>query len=123
MRPPSAGAPESVDLTGNGDGLPATVNVVEEVGADAYLYCTAELGGQQRNIIVRVVGRGPPACGHTVHLRARPGELHLLSTANWPSTRPTRREEMFSLRIAPRPICSEIISLAISVASVKSDLP
>src|SRR5919206_536031 len=33
--------PEHVDITGDGDGIPARVEVVEDIGADAFVFCSA----------------------------------------------------------------------------------
>jgi multiple sugar transport system ATP-binding protein len=77
--------PESVELVGEGDGFPMQVDVVEELGSDAYAYgrLGASRGGELRpteeRTIVRVDPRKPPAPGHTAYLRILPGELHLFS--------------------------------------------
>jgi multiple sugar transport system ATP-binding protein len=79
--------PESVELVGEGEGFPMQVDVVEELGSDAYAY--GRLGSAQsgdlrptdERTIVRVDPRKPPATGHTTHLRILPGELHLFSPA------------------------------------------
>ena len=49
------------------------VDVVEELGADAYVYGTTEFGGERRPIIARVDGRTPPAKGDVLHLAPRAG--------------------------------------------------
>ena len=38
--------PESLELST--DGLEARVDVVEELGADAYVFCRTQLGGKQK---------------------------------------------------------------------------
>ncbi len=77
--------PEDVDLTTEGQGIPVVVDVVEELGADAYIYGTTSVGqkvdiddpdlrGEDAtakggdNIIARTDGRRPPTRGETVHL-------------------------------------------------------
>ena len=50
--------PDALELAP--DGLPARVEVVEDVGAEAYAICTAELGGGERRVIARVDSRRPP---------------------------------------------------------------
>ena len=70
--------PEDVLITTEGKGLPVTVEVVEELGADAYIYgTTKETTGNVKPIIVRVDGRTPPEKGTVVHLLPNPGHVHL----------------------------------------------
>lgn len=77
--------PEDVELTTEGNGLPITVEVVEELGADAYIYGTAE-GAEQvssgdddtiKPFIARVDGRRPPMKGETVYIKPQEGHLHV----------------------------------------------
>ena len=73
--------PEDLSMTPAGEGLPVTVEVVEELGADAYVYgTTTETAGDVKPIIVRVDGRTPPAKGTVVHLVPNPGHVHLFNT-------------------------------------------
>jgi multiple sugar transport system ATP-binding protein len=67
--------PESLELAG--DGLPAQVQVVEELGADAYVICLGEVAGAQTRLIARADPRHPPAIGDRVSLRVRGEEAHL----------------------------------------------
>ncbi len=62
-------------------GLPVTVNVVEELGADAYVYGTANVGGDDQDLVVRVPGRAVPEKGSTMHIVPRPGETHVFATS------------------------------------------
>jgi multiple sugar transport system ATP-binding protein len=61
-------------------GLAVSVNVVEELGADGYVYGTAEVGGETKDLVVRVEGRRVPEKGSTLHVVPRPGETHVFST-------------------------------------------
>jgi multiple sugar transport system ATP-binding protein len=72
--------PEDMELTGEGNGLPTTVNLVEELGADAYIFGTADLNGHPHDIIARVDGRRPPMKGESVTLAPKQGHVHLFST-------------------------------------------
>jgi multiple sugar transport system ATP-binding protein len=54
------------------DGIPARVEVVEDVGAEAYAICAGE-----RRLIARVDPRRPPAQGEAVRLRPVAAEAHL----------------------------------------------
>jgi multiple sugar transport system ATP-binding protein len=74
--------PEDMELVGDGQGLKTTVNLVEELGADAYVYGTADVNGQQLDVIARVDGRKPPEKGATVNFAPKPGHLHLFSTTS-----------------------------------------
>ena len=62
-------------------GLAVTVNVVEELGADGYVYGTAEVGGEDKDLVVRVGGRAVPEKGSVLHVVPRAGRdprlLHL----------------------------------------------
>jgi multiple sugar transport system ATP-binding protein len=75
--------PESLEVVGAGDGgFAVTVNLVEELGSDAYCYATLEGHDPTHgevDIIARVDPRTPPAKGQTLHLRIRPGETHTFS--------------------------------------------
>jgi multiple sugar transport system ATP-binding protein len=73
--------PEDLAINMEGEGLPVTVDVVEELGADAYIYgSTTETAGDIKPIIVRVDGRTPPKKGALVHLTPKKGEhVHLFN--------------------------------------------
>src|SRR5438067_4943797 len=67
--------PESLELAP--DGLPARVEVVEELGADSYVFCVAEVGGETTKLVARVETRRAPERGSNVSLKPRPDEAHL----------------------------------------------
>jgi len=67
--------PESVELAP--EGVPGEVEVVEELGADAYVFCATELA----RLVARVDARHTPARGERVALRPLPGEAHLFDAA------------------------------------------
>jgi multiple sugar transport system ATP-binding protein len=72
--------PEDLTITTDGNGLAVTVEVVEELGADAYIYgSTTETAGQIKPIIARVDGRTPPEKGTVVNLTPRGGHVHLFN--------------------------------------------
>ena len=67
-------------MTTEGNGLPVTVEVVEELGADAYIYgSTTETAGDIKPIIARVDGRTPPEKGAVVNLTPKSGHVHLFN--------------------------------------------
>jgi multiple sugar transport system ATP-binding protein len=65
------------DLEVGAVGLPLEVDVVEELGADAYVYGRAGLGDRTHVVTARVDGRRPPAKGDVVRVAPRPGSVHL----------------------------------------------
>jgi multiple sugar transport system ATP-binding protein len=79
--------PEDLELSTEGTGIPVTVDVVEELGADAYIYGSAKVHqhleadddqeGAEKPFIARVDGRRPPAKGETVYLSPKQGHVHL----------------------------------------------
>ncbi|GAB1328963.1 ABC transporter ATP-binding protein [Streptomyces sp. NPDC093260] len=77
----AAAASLSKDTTDEPAGLAVSVNVVEETGADGYIYGTVSVGGEQKDLVVRVSSRAVPEKGATVHVVPRPGETHVFSTS------------------------------------------
>ncbi|NYV73467.1 ABC transporter ATP-binding protein [Streptomyces sp. UH6] len=62
-------------------GLEVSVNVVEELGADGYVYGTARVGGEDKDLVVRVNGRQVPEKGAKLHVVPKAGETHVFSTS------------------------------------------
>jgi multiple sugar transport system ATP-binding protein len=75
--------PESFAPSANGSGLPLTVHLVEELGADAYLYGT--LPGDRpltdNPFIARAQGRSPVRSGDTVLVELNLGAEHVFHPA------------------------------------------
>ncbi len=70
--------PEDVVVSGTaGEGLQVTVDLVEELGADGYLYGHSEVEGRRTDIVARVDGRTHPNAGETVYLTPQQGHLHV----------------------------------------------
>ena len=67
--------PESLELTT--EGVPAQVEVVEEFGADAYVFCTTDLAGQTTKLVARCDTRRLPQRGERVALRPVSGDVHV----------------------------------------------
>ena len=67
--------PEALEVAG--DGIAARVEVVEDIGADAYVFCSAEVNGEQTRLVARTEARNAPQQGERVSLRPRPEEAHL----------------------------------------------
>jgi multiple sugar transport system ATP-binding protein len=67
--------PESLEVAA--EGIPARVDVVEDIGADAYVFCSTELGGETTKLVARTEVRKAPKQGERVSLRPRAEEAHL----------------------------------------------
>jgi multiple sugar transport system ATP-binding protein len=72
--------PESLEVAA--DGIPAKVDVVEDVGADAFVFCSTELAGEMTKLVARTEVRKAPKQGERVTLRPRPDEAHLFDSAS-----------------------------------------
>jgi multiple sugar transport system ATP-binding protein len=70
------------DLEPADAGLAVEVDVVEELGADAYVYGHTTVDGQQHTITARVDGRRPPEKGERLHVRPRSGHVHLFDVGS-----------------------------------------
>ena len=69
--------PENTDLVGPQEGgMPIRVNLVEELGSDAFVYGTVALEGQDEQFVVRVTSTDAPALGDIVHVKPRLGAHH-----------------------------------------------
>jgi multiple sugar transport system ATP-binding protein len=67
-------------VTADQGGLPVRVTVVEELGADAYVYGTSEVEGTPHSLTIRVNGRGTVRRGDTIHLTTDPRHVHVFDT-------------------------------------------
>ncbi len=67
--------PEALELAA--DGLPAVVEVVEEVGCDAHVFCAAEIAGKTQKLVARVEAHRAPRRGEHVTLRPHAEDAHL----------------------------------------------
>ncbi|QCB98740.1 sn-glycerol-3-phosphate ABC transporter ATP-binding protein UgpC [Arthrobacter sp. PAMC25564] len=72
--------PEDLETVAQGEGLQVEVDVVEELGADAYVYGHTILDGQSHDIVARVDGRRPPTKGESIWVRPQSGHVHLFDT-------------------------------------------
>ncbi|MDX6204752.1 MAG: multiple sugar transport system ATP-binding protein [Frankiales bacterium] len=77
--------PEALSVVGAGQGFPVTVNLVEELGSDAFLYgTTGNTSGEialSNDIVARVEPRSIPAAGSVVNLGINEGAMHLFDGA------------------------------------------
>ncbi|HCB05421.1 MAG TPA: sugar ABC transporter ATP-binding protein, partial [Nocardioides bacterium] len=67
-------------VSANEGGLPITVTVVEELGADGFVYGTCDVEGTPGNVIVRVSGRDQVQKGDTIYVTTDPKDVHVFDT-------------------------------------------
>ena len=73
--------PEAWRLVGPGEGgLPVRVSVVEELGADGYVYGTCDVAGTPANMVVRVAARTTAGRDDVIHVAADPAQVHVFDT-------------------------------------------
>jgi multiple sugar transport system ATP-binding protein len=71
--------PEDLIIT-KGKGLEVEIDVVEELGADGYLYGRAVIDGSEHAIVVRVDGRNHPNRGEKVFVEPVAKHIHVFDT-------------------------------------------
>jgi multiple sugar transport system ATP-binding protein len=69
--------PEDLVLTTKGNGIAVEIQVIEELGADAFLYGHTTIEGKKVDIIARVDAKNHPMAGETVNLIPQGGITHL----------------------------------------------
>jgi multiple sugar transport system ATP-binding protein len=69
--------PEDLVLTTKGNGIAVEIQVIEELGADAFLYGNTTIEGKKIDIIARVDAKNHPMAGETVNLIPQGGITHL----------------------------------------------
>jgi multiple sugar transport system ATP-binding protein len=67
-------------VSANEGGLPVDVTVVEELGADGFVYGTCDVEGTPSNVIVRVSGRDAVSKGDTIYVTTDPKDVHVFDT-------------------------------------------
>jgi multiple sugar transport system ATP-binding protein len=73
--------PEDLTVSKTGKGLQTTVELVEELGADGYLYGSTQVNGQNIDVVVRVDGRNHPVAGDKISLLPIEHHMHVFDTA------------------------------------------
>jgi multiple sugar transport system ATP-binding protein len=61
-------------------GFPVTVTVVEELGADAYVYGTSDVEGTPHDVIIRVSGRESNRKGEVLYVTTDPNNVHVFDS-------------------------------------------
>jgi multiple sugar transport system ATP-binding protein len=70
--------PEDLEVsTTQGDGLPVTVDLVEELGADGYMYGHADVNGRRTDVVARVDGRSHAEVNDLVYLHPQQNHTHV----------------------------------------------
>jgi multiple sugar transport system ATP-binding protein len=72
--------PESWRLVGEGEGLPVKVNVVEELGADGFVYGHSGVEGTPDQVIIRIDARRNHRKGETLYVTTDPQHVHVFDT-------------------------------------------
>ncbi len=66
-----------------GGSLDLLVELVEELGADAYVYGVAEIAGRSRRVVIRTDARSTPAVGQRIAVGLRsPADVHVFDAAS-----------------------------------------
>jgi multiple sugar transport system ATP-binding protein len=73
--------PEAWRLVSDSEGgLPVNVTVVEELGADGFVYGNCDVEGTPSNVIVRVSGRDHVTKGDRIYVTTDPKNVHVFDT-------------------------------------------
>jgi len=72
--------PENWRIVGEGEGIPVKVTVVEELGADAFVYGTSGAEGTPDNVIIRIDARRNHHKGETLYVTTDPQHVHVFDT-------------------------------------------
>ncbi|QWZ08429.1 sn-glycerol-3-phosphate ABC transporter ATP-binding protein UgpC [Nocardioides panacis] len=72
--------PESWRIVGEGEGIPVKVTVVEELGADGFVYGTSGAEGTPDQVIVRIDARRSHHKGETIYVTTDPSTVHVFDT-------------------------------------------
>jgi multiple sugar transport system ATP-binding protein len=73
--------PENWRLTSKEEGgMPVEVTVIEELGADGFVYGTSDVEGTPSTVIVRVSKRQHASPGDVIHVTTDPEHVHVFGT-------------------------------------------
>ncbi|MDI9952991.1 ABC transporter ATP-binding protein [Rhodococcus sp. NM-2] len=71
--------PEHVEIADSG-GLKLEIDVVEELGSEAFVFGRTTVNGRVESLVARVDWRNPPEKGQVVHVRVDEAHAHLFAT-------------------------------------------
>jgi multiple sugar transport system ATP-binding protein len=69
--------PENWRIVSEGEGIPVKVNVVEELGADGFVYGTSGAEGTPDEVIIRIDARRSHHKGETLYVTTDPAKVHV----------------------------------------------
>ncbi len=72
--------PENWRIVNEGEGIPVKVTVVEELGADGFVYGTSGAEGTPDNVIIRIDARRDHRKGETLYVTTDPEHVHVFDT-------------------------------------------
>jgi multiple sugar transport system ATP-binding protein len=72
--------PEAWRIVGEGEGIPVKVSVVEELGADGFVYGTSGAEGTPDQVTIRIDGRRSHHKGDTIYVTTDPANVHVFDT-------------------------------------------
>jgi multiple sugar transport system ATP-binding protein len=72
--------PEAWRIVEEGEGIPVKVTVVEELGADGFVYGTSGEEGTPDQVTIRIGGRRSHRKGETIHVTTDPETVHVFDT-------------------------------------------
>src|SRR5690606_29755684 len=72
--------PEDVQVSTSGEGLEVDVDLVEELGADGYLYGHTDVSGSRVDIVARVDARNHADAGDKVYILPEPNHIHVFDS-------------------------------------------
>ena len=72
--------PEKWRIVSEGEGIPVKVTVVEELGADGFVYGTSGAEGTPDNVIIRIDARRDHHKGDTLYVTTDPEHVHVFDT-------------------------------------------
>ena len=71
--------PEHVEIADSG-GLKLEIDVVEELGSEAFVFGRTTVNGRTESLVARVDWRNPPEKGQVVHVRVDEAHAHIFAT-------------------------------------------
>jgi multiple sugar transport system ATP-binding protein len=71
--------PEAFEVVTDSAGVPLRVELVEELGADAYVYGSSQINGNEEQLVVRVGDKHVPHMGETIRLTVHPEATHVFN--------------------------------------------
>jgi multiple sugar transport system ATP-binding protein len=71
----------SAEQAASTGGIPVEVSVVEELGADSYVYGTSDVEGTPNALTIRIAERDTVHKGEVIHVTTEPGSVHVFDGA------------------------------------------